>query len=113
MPKTQVQEVSIGDAPICPVYDLGLTDSIGSFTVEGTVPGVMEGGQVVKVRVTQDEGEEITTPFTVIGWSPEDYDFNMNDKIDYSEMVSALMDYLKSDISYSQMDEVLMLYLMG
>ena len=28
----------------------------------------MEGGQVVKVRVTQSEGEEITCPFVVSGW---------------------------------------------
>jgi hypothetical protein len=27
----------------------------------------MEGGQVIKVRVTQKEGEEITVPFTVTG----------------------------------------------
>jgi hypothetical protein len=64
-PKNQVQEVSIADAPIVPVYELGLTDSKGSFTVEGIVPGVMEGGQVIKVRVTQKEGNEITVPFTV------------------------------------------------
>jgi hypothetical protein len=64
-PKNQVQEVSIADAPIVPVYELGLTDSKGSFTVEGIVPGVMEGGQVIKVRVTQKEGDEITVPFTV------------------------------------------------
>lgn len=64
-PKNQVQEVSIADAPIVPIYELGLTDATGSFTVHGTVPGVMEGGQVIKVRVTQNEGDEITVPFTV------------------------------------------------
>jgi len=66
-PKNQVQEVSIGGAPIVPVYELGLTDSKGSFTVKGTVPGVMEGGQVVTVRVTQRVGNGITVPFTVTG----------------------------------------------
>ena len=66
-PRTQIQEVSIGNSPIVPIYELGLTDATGSFKVEGTVPGVMEGGHPVRVRVTQPIGAPITTPFTVIG----------------------------------------------
>jgi hypothetical protein len=64
-PKSQVQSVTVGDAPIVPVYELPLTDSKGAFTVTGKVPGVMEGGHPLKARVTQRLGEEITTPFTV------------------------------------------------
>ena len=41
------------------------------------------------------------------------YDKNDNGKIDYWEMVDALMDYLVGDITYSQMVDVLMEYLTG
>ena len=63
----EVKITGTGNSPIVPIYELGLTDATGSFVVEGTVPGVMEGGHPVKVRVTQPIGAPITTPFTVTG----------------------------------------------
>ncbi len=44
-------------------------------------------------------------------WSCLAYDANFNGKIEYVEMVDALMDYLTGTISYSQMIDVLMCYL--
>ncbi len=46
-------------------------------------------------------------------WSCLDYDANSDGKIEYVEMVDALMDYLTSGISYSQMIDVLMCYLIS
>jgi len=46
-------------------------------------------------------------------WEPCLYDVDRNETIDYPEMVSALMDYLLGSISYSQMVQVLMLYLIA
>ena len=66
-PKTQIQEVSIGDAPITWIYELGLTDLKGEFEVTGTVPGVMPGTRLVKVRVTQLQDSPVTTEFVVLG----------------------------------------------
>jgi len=71
MPLSQVQEVSLADAQIAPVWEFPLTDSIGSFEVEGTVPGATPGGYVAKARVTEDEGSAITCPFVVlVGFDP-------------------------------------------
>jgi len=66
-PKTQIQEVSIGDAPITWINELGLTDLKGEFEVTGTVPGVMPGTRLVKVRVTQLQDSPVTTEFVVLG----------------------------------------------
>ncbi len=66
-PNTQIQEVSIGDAPITWIYELGLTDWKGEFEVTGIVPGVMPGTRLVKVRVTQLPDSPITTEFVVLG----------------------------------------------
>ncbi len=65
VPFALVQEISIGDAPNVPAHELPLTSGTGSFKATGTVPGVIEGGHLVKVRVTQDEGYEITDSFNV------------------------------------------------
>ncbi len=46
-------------------------------------------------------------------WPPWIYDTNQNSKIEYVEMVDALMDYLTSTLSYSQMIDVLMCYLIS
>ena len=56
---------------------------------------------------TVDMGVDETVPT----WDPWIYDTNHNWKIEYSEMVEALMDYLIGNITYAQMVEVLMLYL--
>lgn len=46
-------------------------------------------------------------------WTCMDYDANLNMKIDFPDMVDALMDYLTSKLSYPQMVAVLMCYLTG
>ncbi len=56
---------------------------------------------------TVDMGVDETVPT----WDPWIYDTNHNWKIEYSEMLDALMDYLIDNITYAQMIEVLMLYL--
>ena len=50
---------------------------------------------------------------TELPWSPWVYDKNFNSKIEYGEMVDALMDYLIGTIKYSQMVQVLMQYLIS
>jgi len=70
-PLTQVQEISIGNAPIGPPWELPITSATGSFSIASNVPGIMEGGQVVRVRVTQPPESAITAPFTVNGGSIE------------------------------------------
>ena len=51
----------------------------------------------------------------VIGgeWTPLVYDGDHSGKIEFNEMVFALMDYLASEITFNQMVEVLMVYLTG
>ncbi len=67
LPQSQVQEISLANAPIVPIYELKLTDAQGSFEITGKVPGVMPGGYAINARVNQNEGAEITCPFTVVG----------------------------------------------
>ncbi len=66
LPQSQVQEISLANAPIVPIYELKLTDAQGAFEITGTVPGVMPGGYAINARVNQNEGAEITCPFTVV-----------------------------------------------
>jgi|GEM_PF-1580176 len=63
-PLTQLQKLTIAGAYVSRIDTLPLTDAKGYFEVEGTVPGVMPGGQAVLALVT--EGNPITCPFTVM-----------------------------------------------
>ena len=94
-------------------------------TIDGDVhldygsPCIDSGSNGAVAGIVQDfDGDARITGGTVdmgayeyAGWSAWDYDLNENGRIDYSEMVNALMDYLLSNISYGQMVNVLMLYL--
>lgn len=70
LPLAQVQEVSMAGTPIVPVYELPLTSGTGSFSITGTVPGLMPGGYLIEARVTQPVGDPVTCPFTVLSGSP-------------------------------------------
>ncbi len=63
--------------------------------------------------ITMNGDYSITANFALDEWSCLDYDANSNGKIEYVEMIDALMDYLTSGISYSQMIDVLMCYLIS
>ncbi len=70
-PLTQVQEVSIGHSHIGPLWQLPITSATGSFSMASHVPGIIPGGHIVRVRVTQPPESAITAPFTVTGGSVE------------------------------------------
>ncbi len=63
--------------------------------------------------ITMNWDYSITANFAIDEWSCLVYDSNHNDKIEYAEMVDALMDYLTSTISYAKMIDVLMCYLIS
>ncbi len=61
--------------------------------------------------ITMNGNYTITANFALDEWSCLVYDNNLNAKIEYVEMVDALMHYLTSTISYAKMIDVLMCYL--
>ncbi len=75
------------------------------------------GTYTVSLTVTDgmlNQDTETKVDYIVVNeeWTPTVYDTNpQNDKIEYGEMVNALMDYLTGTISYSQVIDVLMCYL--
>jgi len=88
--------------PISPCIDSG---SNAAITATGVTTDFDGDPRIMNGRVDMGVDE------TPVGWSPWIYDININGKIDFKEMVDALMDYLLGKITYSQMVEVLMLYL--
>ena len=67
----------------------------------------------VTITYTYDNAGNLLGRNVVAEWTPLAYDGDHSGKIEFNEMVLALMDYLASEITFNQMVEVLMVYLTG
>ena len=64
-PQYPVEELSIGGATLKPITGV-ITDVLGSFEVEATVPGLAKGSYTVKAKMTVGgQVTEVTTFFTI------------------------------------------------